>query len=101
MRKRAEQVGDHLDLALDYLLALAVAVGQTNAVFDFLCVWYKVMILGCSISVAESPLRPAEPLSRGQQKWLLSNSYRGLGLSDSHGYKQAARERAGATEVPS
>jgi hypothetical protein len=33
-------------------------------------------------------LVPAEQLSRGQQKWLLSNSYSGLGLSDSHGYKQ-------------
>jgi hypothetical protein len=34
---------------------------------------------------------PAEQLSRGQQKWLLSNSYSGLGLSDSHGQRQPRR----------
>jgi hypothetical protein len=38
---------------------------------------------GRAISVAESPVRPAGSLSRGQPKWLLSNSYKGFGLSDS------------------
>jgi hypothetical protein len=46
------------------------------------------VILRCSISVAESPLWPPEPLSRGQQKWLLSISHRGFGLPDSHGQTQ-------------
>jgi hypothetical protein len=69
----------------------SVAVGQTSDAFDFLCVCHKVMSLRRSILVAERPLLPAEPLSRGQQRWLLSNSYKGLGLSDSHGDEQGAR----------
>jgi hypothetical protein len=53
---------NEFQLAIRSALLVAVAVGQTNAVFDFLCVCHKVMILGRGISVAESPLRPAEPL---------------------------------------
>src|ERR1019366_9499144 len=64
-------------------LVLVVAVGQTNTILDFLCVCHRVTILGRAISVAESPVRPAGSLSRGQPKWLLSNSYKGFGLSDS------------------
>src|ERR1019366_9306905 len=64
-------------------LVLVEAVGQTNTILDFLCVCHKVTILGRAISVAESPVRPAGSLSRGQPKWLLSNSYKGFGLSDS------------------
>jgi len=70
-----------------------VAVGQTSDAFDFLCVCHKVMSLRRSILVAERPLLPAEPLSRGQQRWLLSNSYMGLGLSDSHATKQSLDAR--------
>jgi hypothetical protein len=33
-------------------------------------------------------LVPVEQLSRGQQKWLLSNSYSGPGLSDSHSWER-------------
>src|ERR1039458_6357282 len=64
-------------------LVLVVAVGQTNTILDFLCVCHRGTIFGRAILVAESPLRPAGSLSRGQPKWLLSNSYKGFGLSDS------------------
>ena len=43
----------------------------------------KVTILGRTISVAEDPLCPAEPLSRGQRNWPLSDSYNLFGLCNS------------------
>jgi hypothetical protein len=50
---------------------------------NFLYVCDKVTILGRTISVAEDPLCPAEPLSRGQRNWPLSDSYNRFGLCDS------------------
>jgi len=78
-------------------MLIAVAVGQTMAGVDFLCVGDKVAILDRIVSVAEESLWPAERLSRGRRKWRLSNPYNGLGLSDSHGDKRDARERRLAT----
>ena len=59
-----------------------VAVAQTIAGLDFLCVCDKVRIRGRAFSAAEDPLWPTEPLSRGQRKQPLSNSYKGFGLCD-------------------
>ena len=58
------------------------AVAQTIAGLDFLCVCDKVRIRGRAFSTAEGPLWPPEPLSRGQRKQPLSNSYKGFGLCD-------------------
>ena len=58
------------------------AVAQTIAGLDFLCVCDKVRIRGRAFSAAEDPLWPPEPLSRGQRKQPLSNSYKGFGLCD-------------------
>jgi len=74
-----------------------VAVGQTMAGVDFLCVGDKVAILDRIISVAEESLWPAERLSRGRRKWRLSNPYNGLGLSDSH---HARRQRNSPLDRP-
>jgi hypothetical protein len=57
-------------------------VAQTIAGLDFLCVCDKVRIRGRAFSVAEDPLWPTEPLSRGHRKRPLSNSYKGCGLCD-------------------
>ena len=59
------------------------AVAQTITGLNFLYVCDKVTILGRTISVAEDPLCPAEPLSRGQRNWPLSDSYDRFGLCDS------------------
>ena len=83
--------GHGLARAPDQHLLVAVAVGQTMAGVDFLCVGDKVTILDRIISVAEEPLWPAERLSRGRRKWRLSNPYNSLGLSDSHRQTQVPR----------
>ena len=76
---------------------LSVAVGQTNGLSAFLCVCDNTTNFDRSISIAESPLWPPEPFSRGHPKWLLSNSYSGFALSDSHGDEQ---EHAATTRQP-
>jgi hypothetical protein len=49
---------------------------------------------GASLSAAEDPLWPTEPLSRRQRKQPLSNSYKGFGLCDGLVRKQKCRELA-------
>src|ERR1035437_1837105 len=70
----------------------AEAVAQTNVVVGFLYVCDKVTILGRTISVAEDPLCPAEPLSRGQRNWPLSDSYNRFGLCDSRASRTLRRK---------
>jgi hypothetical protein len=89
------------------LLLILVAVAQTKALVGLLCVCDKVSIPGWIISVAEVPLRPPEPASRGPRNWSLSNPYKGLGLCDSHPQEQqrcrdwCCSIRAAATSTPS
>ncbi len=73
------------------------AVAQTIAGLDFLCVCDKVRIRGRAFSAVEDPLWPPEPLSRGQQKQPLSNSYKGFGLCDGLRRKE---QRAGLCGLP-
>ncbi|HZL06758.1 MAG TPA: PAS domain S-box protein, partial [Coriobacteriia bacterium] len=81
------------------LLLRMEAVAQTITGLNFLYVCDKVTILGRTISVAEDPLCPAEPLSRGQRNWPLSDSYNLFGLCNSLRAEQGG-DQPGRMRVP-
>jgi hypothetical protein len=76
--RRRPRAKAELDTGGARRLLAVEAVAQTIAGLDLLCVCDKVRIRGRASSAAEDPLWPTEPLSRGQRKQPLSNSYKGL-----------------------